>query len=109
MIPHLADKFTCTGCLACVDACERKAISNLIGSDGHIYVKYDGKKCVECHRCETVCSIVNGLSYSSNNIKQSYAYAAYCTDVNLYENSTSGGVFVALATRFISEGGIYVV
>lgn len=103
--PQLATIKTCTGCLACLDSCTQKAVSDYIGNDGHIYIKCDATICIGCHKCEAVCPVVNGLSYSSNDLKSSYAYAAFCTEDELYENSTSGGVFAALAKEFILNGG----
>ena len=105
MKPHLANNHLCTGCLACVDACAQKALSRFVAEDGHVYVKCDEDKCVGCHRCEKICPVVNGDEYASNNLKDSQAYVAYCTEETLYERSTSGGLFAALAKHFIANGG----
>ena len=105
MIPHLANQYLCTGCLACVDSCGQAALTKKNGEDGHIYVCYDETLCVGCHRCEKICPAINGERYASNEINDSQAYVAYCTEETLYERSTSGGVFAALARHIISHGG----
>ena len=34
MIPHLANQYLCTGCLACVDSCGQAALTKKNGEDG---------------------------------------------------------------------------
>ena len=103
--PQLAKIKTCTGCLACIDSCSQNALSKYIGSDGHFYVKCNENKCILCHKCEKVCPVINDLNYSSNNIKHSTPFSIYCTDKTIYDCSTSGGAFAAIAYNFIKEGG----
>lgn len=103
--PFLANEKNCTGCFACVDSCGKHALSAYIASDGHVYVSCDEAKCVLCHRCEKACPVVNDLEYSSNNNKFSQPYSVRCTSESLYEKSTSGGAFVALAVQFVKDGG----
>ena len=104
-LPKLADHTTCTGCLACQDACAKQAIGLVKGDDGHIYVKVDADKCVGCLRCENICSTIHTNGYG-NNTKESVPLAIYNTDKAYYEKATSGGFFPALASSFIRQGGI---
>ena len=53
--PKLASKKKCTGCMACVDICPKRAISQFIDEDGHTYVKIDKSLCIGCKQCENVC------------------------------------------------------
>jgi coenzyme F420-reducing hydrogenase beta subunit len=103
--PRLANFKTCTGCLACVDSCNKNALSKYIATDGHFYIRCNEENCVLCHKCETICPVINGTEYSSNNIKHSYPYSLYSTDNTIYNRSTSGGAFAAIAYNFIKEGG----
>ncbi len=103
--PNLATLKTCTGCLVCVDVCPKTALSKCIGEDGHIYIKCDESKCISCHKCEKVCPIVNEMKYSSNQLQNSIPFSLYCTDKKLYDKSTSGGAFIAIALNFIKNGG----
>lgn len=103
--PKLASLKTCTGCLACVDSCPKNALSKYIATDGHLYIKCDEEKCILCHKCEKICPIVNKINYSSNTVQSSYPYSLYTTDNSIYNRSTSGGIFAAIAYNFIKEGG----
>lgn len=103
--PILADLKHCTGCVACVDSCGKQALSMYVASDGHIYVSCNEDKCVLCHQCERVCPAVNGMKYSSNIKTGSEPFSVYCKDEMVYDMSTSGGAFAAIALQFIKEGG----
>jgi len=103
-LPKLADKYLCTGCLACVDVCPSSAITDTKGYDGHIYVHVDINKCIGCLKCERTCINIHDGSYS-DNVKTSLSYAVVNKNKTFYENATSGGVFPAIASSFISDGG----
>lgn len=105
MKPYLADNHHCTGCMACVDACAQHTLVKYMGADGLVYVKRNEEQCVGCHKCEKTCPVVNGERYASNELKDSQAYVAYCTEETLYKRSTSGGVFASLAKHIIKKGG----
>lgn len=103
--PILANVRQCSGCVACVDACSKQALSTFMAEDGHIYVSCEENKCVLCHRCEQVCPAINGEEYSSNKRENALPYSVYSTDANVYDKSTSGGAFAAMAHQFIDDGG----
>ena len=105
MKPTLANVHECTGCSACVDSCSKRALTTYMASDGHIYISCNENKCVLCHKCEKVCPVINGIEYSSNIKTVSHPYSAYCTSDYIYKKSTSGGVFAALASQFVNDGG----
>lgn len=104
-LPSLANKEICTGCLACLDACNKQAISMHYGDDGHIYVSVDSDKCVGCLRCEKICTDMHSGHYG-NNDKTSLPLAAYNKKQEFYDKATSGGVFPTLADAFIKNGGV---
>lgn len=103
--PNLVDIKTCTGCLACVDACAKQAISLKVGEDGHFYVMTDETKCIGCLRCESICTNIHQRKYGDNN-KVSAPFAIYNEEKDFYEKATSGGIFPALASYFIFHGGV---
>lgn len=103
--PQLASEKKCTGCLACLDACTKSAISLLHGADGHIYVDIDRDKCVGCLRCERICSDIHEGKYG-NNDKTSKPFAIYNKEERFYKYATSGGIFPALAAYFLQNGGV---
>ena len=91
----------CIGCLACENICPQKAITHGTGS-GFIRPIIDKSICVNCGLCLKVCP-KNTVLEKSNFSQQ--AYAAKNTDINVLHNSTSGGVFSAVADYIIRENG----
>ena len=102
----LASKKNCTGCLACVDACPHYAIQKIIGSDGHFYVHINTEICVECGLCQKVCPVVSSYKHQNDFLTStSKPYAAWNLDIEQRLNSTSGGIFAAIATYILNAGG----
>lgn len=102
----LASKEECTGCLACIDICSKKAINRCVGDDGHQYVRIDDSLCVECGLCEKACPVTFQYVYQiKNDSYKSKPYAAWNTNDEQRLQSASGGVFAALASYVISLGG----
>lgn len=102
----LASENTCTGCLACVDVCNKGAIKSYIADDGHYYVKIDNAICIECGRCLKVCPLT--IQFNYNKTDKSYPFAAWNTNIQQRMNSASGGVFAAIATTVLKENGIVI-
>lgn len=102
--PILASTKTCTGCFACVDVCQHKAICIDMHTDGHRYVVINENNCVCCGICEKTCPIVSDLKY--NQSETSFFYAAWALDRERRKKSASGGVFYAMATAVIQQKGV---
>ena len=102
--PILASTKTCTGCFVCVDACQHKAISIYMYTDGHRYVVINENSCVCCGICEETCPIVSDLKY--NQSETAFFYAAWALDREHRKKSASGGVFYAMATAVIQQKGV---
>ena len=102
-IPHLARKKNCTGCLACIDSCNHKALDKYIGKDGHYYVKVDWQSCIGCLKCERTCPIVSGFDYGYS--EDAAFYAAWNLNNDERMSSASGGVFSAMAHYMLERGG----
>lgn len=90
-------KADCCGCNACGDACSHGAISFRTDIEGFWYPEVDRKKCVDCGLCETVCPIINIKDWKKNDLPQSECYAAEHKNLEVVFDSTSGGLFSALA------------
>lgn len=96
----------CTGCSACVNRCPKQAISFVSDSEGFWYPSISQSKCTQCDLCINTCPILKPKRNS--NFFEPKVYAAWNKDENIRIQSTSGGVFSALAKSFIRNGG-YVV
>ena len=104
MKPHLAIKYTCTGCMACVDSCQTFALKGTWSGDGHLYVVCIEEKCIQCGKCVKVCPITSQFSYEKEN-STSIPYTAWSNDDAIRMTSSSGGIFATIAYYIIKNGG----
>lgn len=98
----LASKSDCTACGACVDICNKNALSISVDSNGFFQVDVHKDRCVECGLCSRVCPVINELVVT----KRSLPYAAWCKDYRLRSKAASGGAFAAIAKSFLEQGAI---
>lgn len=103
-INHVIKKHNCSGCGACQNICPNDAISMKHEVECTIPI-VDNKKCIECGLCIKVCPINKNDEDTSEKIYP-IIYACRLKDTLILKNSTSGGIFIALARKVISEGGI---
>ncbi len=101
---NITDKAKCTGCSACFNICPKAAIEFREDKAGFRYPVVNMDKCVDCSVCERVCPIINPVNMDDNE-KEPIVKAAWNLDEEIRVNSTSGGVFSAIADRFIENGG----
>lgn len=94
---QINNKVNCCGCNACGDVCPKKAISFLTDDEGFWYPEVDKEMCIDCGLCEKVCPIINIDSLKKNDLSQSICYAAEHKNIEVVFDSTSGGLFSALA------------
>lgn len=90
----------CTGCLACMNACEQKAIYTDFEAEGFFRPIIDYNKCVNCGMCKKVCPQNNELVGSSYNAD---IFAGFVKDENKRIKSTSGGIFYCIAENFLKN------
>lgn len=102
---QINDKVDCCGCNACGDACAHGAISFKTDNEGFWYPEVDKEKCTDCHLCEKVCPIINVKELKKNDYSQSVCYAAEHKNLEVVFDSTSGGLFSALADIMYKSGG----
>lgn len=98
------DKEKCCGCMACLDSCPKKAISKTIDK-GFYYPIINESLCVGCNKCHAVCPMLNKIENDDYDDFDTSAYAAWNSSDEKLKDSTSGGMFVAFAEKFIENGG----
>ena len=91
----------CANCGACYNICPRGAI--IVGEDKLFYnLKVDTEKCIDCGLCKKVCPVNN----KCDKVSPLNAYGTYNRDYQKIKQSSSGGVFIALAEYILSLGGV---
>jgi acetyltransferase-like isoleucine patch superfamily enzyme/coenzyme F420-reducing hydrogenase beta subunit len=101
----IKEKKDCCGCNACGDICAQKAITFKTDIEGFWYPEIGGEKCTNCGLCEKVCPIINVKELKKNDFEKPYCYAAKHKNLEVVFDSTSGGLFSALAEKMYKDGG----
>lgn len=100
---QLCDKYKCTQCMACVNACPKKCISmEDEGAGFHIpHINHD--LCIECGSCVKACHRLSPISELNLPLKTLACWTKKDED---RRKSSSGGVFSVLARKVLSENGV---
>ena len=101
-LPVLASHSVCTGCTACASGCPKDAIRMERDREGFSYPVIDPEKCVRCGHCTAICPILHTREQKALPA----AFAAWNRDDKVRKDSTSGGVFTALAEYVLESGGV---
>ena len=99
---ELKNKAKCCGCTACKSICPKKCITMQEDDEGFLYPVIDKGKCVKCGICIKVCPFLKPF-LPQVPIE---VYAAKNKDTKIRKTSSSGGIFMALAEKVISLGGV---
>lgn len=101
----IRDKRDCCGCNACSDICAQTAIKFETDAEGFWYPSVDMAKCTDCHLCEKVCPMLHVSELKHNDFEIPKVYGCYHNDIVIRFDSTSGGVFSALAHEMYKQRG----
>lgn len=103
---RVTDKSQCTGCGACANICPQKCIAMEADAEGFLYPEVNEDMCLQCEICIAACPVI--AAGEAEQPDRTKAYAAKHTDEAIRKESSSGGVFSALAEVFLQEGGVVV-
>lgn len=96
----ICDKNKCIGCGACLNICPVNAITFVKDELGFNYPKIDLEKCINCNKCKNICPVNNPMKIPKMGKE---AYACKAKEEVLRLNSSSGGFFSLLASKFIQQ------
>lgn len=99
---NIEDKKQCCGCSACVQRCPKQCIVMKEDEEGFLYPVADKDVCIDCNLCEQVCPVLR----QREEREPLDVYAAFNKNEEVRMQSSSGGVFTALAESIIKEGGV---
>lgn len=100
--PLLANRYHCTGCGACANACSVGALRMSRDVEGFAYPLIDKELCIHCGACERACPTDTPRRATDILPK---AYYAFARSKEAVQASSSGGVFGVLAERILADGG----
>ena len=92
----------CCACGACMIACPMDAVSMVEDNYGFKFPKINYSKCISCGKCLKICSYKKRIMKCENRLPLQ-SYAATSKDIQLENDSTSGGVFATLAKEFLKK------
>lgn len=92
----------CYGCRNCENICPKKAIKMINNEEGFIIPKIDYEKCIDCGLCTQKCPYLHN---NQETLMKRKWYGGYLKDEKERMQSTSGGMFTALANWFLDNDG----
>ena len=98
---RLPNHEACTGCGSCAAVCPKGCIQMTADDEGFFYPQIDQDQCVDCKKCESACAVLHPPKVGDT----AQIHAAQNMDSVIRQESSSGGVFTALAELFIRKGG----
>lgn len=97
----------CCGCSACASVCPIDCIVMTPSVEGFLYPEIDTDRCTECGLCTETCPWLNQPEIYER-IFPPQVYAAWHLNDEIRRQSSSGGVFTALADEILARGGAVV-
>lgn len=100
----LCDRKACTGCSACYATCPTGAVCMEADEEGFFIPRIDYDRCTGCQRCNAVCPVLRRNEPPADI--RPLVLAAWHRDQVVRLESSSGGVFSALAETVLAQGGV---
>ena len=104
----LVDDDRCTGCAGCVNACPNDALEMRLTTEGFYRPVLNKKRCILCGLCEKKCPVLamERGALPITHWTDPKVYAAWSTDTETHNASSSGGVFSEISKIVIENSGV---
>ena len=96
----------CTSCQMCAAVCPKSAIRISLDKDGFYRPSVDDNLCVNCGICMRICYKFDKHIETSDTeiLTNTKLYGATAKDINVVNNTTSGGVADIMARQLMKDG-----
>lgn len=95
---------SCSGCGACQAICPRKAVQLRINEDGFYQAFVNKTECIDCGLCQSVCIRFLPAKEGTTSMENAQIAGAYTTDVEIHQQTTSGGIAHELGKWGLENG-----
>lgn len=99
----------CTGCGLCANVCAHDAIRMEWNTEGFLVPRVDSEACINCGACVKACPAqpehLDKLRKAAAGASPLASYGAWHKNKETHLNSSSGGIFSALAEQIFAQGG----
>lgn len=103
---HIVAPPDCTGCSLCANVCGHDAIAMVWSEEGFLIPQVDEAACVGCGLCVLKCPALQERPKVQDELRDSVpTFGAWHRDAGVHRASSSGGVFTALASWVLAQGG----
>ena len=103
---HITPPQSCTGCGLCANVCSKDAIRMAWSNEGFLVPQVDTTACINCGLCVKQCIALEERAGYTDDINSVIAYGGWHKNAGVHLNSSSGGIFTALAEQVILKGGV---
>ncbi|MEI8374854.1 MAG: Coenzyme F420 hydrogenase/dehydrogenase, beta subunit C-terminal domain [Planctomycetota bacterium] len=104
-VMNICQQDDCTACEACVSVCPVNAIGMVTNEKGFLFPVINDDQCIHCGLCQKACP-ANATECIPGNSIEKTVYAAWIKDAHVRSESSSGGLFSAIAQSVLDEGGV---
>lgn len=94
------------GCALCANVCPKDAIKMVWNQYGFLEPEVNTEACINCGMCLRQCPALEESEQAEKAENHPIAYGAWMKDEDILQQSSSGGIFTALARSVLNEGGI---
>ena len=95
----------CCGCMLCAEVCPVNAIEESV-INGFVFPNVNKGKCVKCQKCVKACPIKNSENLKIQNSMSNILISSN-KSISEKKKSTSGAVFIELASEIMGGGTVY--